>query len=95
MTKSSSNPSSPGADRPKTGEKIGEPKADLGERDHVGYELETNLQQTETEPLPACPRCKVALRLVGIERTEKPRHDLHTLECPRCGQFEVVIVRRQ
>ncbi len=46
-----------------------------------------------TEPLPPCPGCKVPYRLVGIEGTEKPHHDLYTFECPGCGHLEVRTVR--
>ena len=49
----------------------------------------------ENEPLPPCPRCKVAYRLVGIEPTEKPHHDLYTFECPTCGHLETREIRLQ
>jgi len=49
----------------------------------------------ETEPLPPCPRCKVSYRLVGIEGTERPHHDLYTYECSGCGHIETRTVRVQ
>ena len=44
--------------------------------------------------LEPCRRCRVAYRLVGIERTDKPQ-DLYTFECQGCGQIEVRVVRMQ
>ena len=49
----------------------------------------------ETKPLPPCPRCGAKYRLVGIEGTEKPYHDLYTFECPNCGHLEARNVRVQ
>lgn len=51
--------------------------------------------ETETPPLPRCPRCNAAYRLVGIEGTNKPHHDLYTFECPGCGHLETRTVRVQ
>jgi hypothetical protein len=49
----------------------------------------------ENKPLPPCLRCKVAYRLVGIEGTDKPQHDLYTFECPGCGNLETRKIRVQ
>jgi hypothetical protein len=42
-----------------------------------------------------CRRCKIRYRLVGIEGTDKPHHDLYTFECPRCGHITTLTVRIQ
>jgi hypothetical protein len=47
------------------------------------------------EALPPCPRCNLPYRLVGIEQSDKPYHDLYTFECPGCGHVEVRTVRVQ
>jgi hypothetical protein len=49
----------------------------------------------ETEPLPPCAPCKLPFRLLGVESTEKPHHELYTFECPGCGRLETRIVRGQ
>jgi hypothetical protein len=51
--------------------------------------------EAETRTLPPCRECKVEYRLVGIEGTDKPHHDLYTFECPRCGRIETRLVRVQ
>ena len=51
--------------------------------------------ETETPPLEPCRRCRIAYRLVGIEGTDKPHHDLYTFECPSCRHIEVMLVRMQ
>jgi hypothetical protein len=48
---------------------------------------------SETPPLAPCLRCAVTYRLVGIEETDTPRHDLYTFECPCCGHLETRTVR--
>jgi hypothetical protein len=45
--------------------------------------------ESEIPRLSPCLRCRVAYRLVGIEGTDKPDHDLYTFECPDCGHLEV------
>jgi len=45
-------------------------------------------REWETEALPPCKQCNVAYRLVGIEATDSPHHDLYTYECPSCGHIE-------
>lgn len=49
----------------------------------------------EIQLLPPCLRCGVKYRLVGIEGTEKPHHDLYTFECPNCGHLVTEKVRVQ
>ena len=39
------------------------------------------------EPLMLCPRCKVEMRLFGME-AESPTRDLFTFECHTCGGIE-------
>ena len=51
--------------------------------------------QSETPSLAPCLRCAVTYRLVGIEATEHPHHDLYTFECPVCGHLETRTVRVQ
>ena len=41
------------------------------------------------EPLLLCPKCRVEMRLFGIE-PESPVRDLYTFECPKC---EGLVVR--
>jgi predicted RNA-binding Zn-ribbon protein involved in translation (DUF1610 family) len=50
-------------------------------------------RQRTIEAEELCPRCKAQLRLVGVERAEKLRHDLYTFECPECGHLETRTVR--
>jgi hypothetical protein len=38
--------------------------------------------------LLTCPKCKLELRLLGIE-TESTSRDLYTFECSKCGSLEV------
>jgi uncharacterized protein YbaR (Trm112 family) len=38
--------------------------------------------------LIVCPKCKLELRLVGVE-AESATRDLYTFECERCGLIEV------
>jgi hypothetical protein len=47
-------------------------------------------RQTETpvKSLLTCPKCKIELRLFGIE-TESPTRELYTFECEKCGALEV------
>jgi hypothetical protein len=48
-----------------------------------------------TEPeqsLLTCPKCKLELRLFGIE-TESAKRELYTFECTKCGGLEVRGVR--
>ena len=40
------------------------------------------------EPLLLCPRCKLEMRLLGIEPDESD-YDLFTFECTKCGRIEV------
>jgi hypothetical protein len=40
---------------------------------------------------PPCSKCATNTHLVGIE-SDKPGYDLHTFECPECGQFETSVV---
>ena len=42
--------------------------------------------------LLTCPKCKLEMRLFGIE-TENARRDLYTFECMKCGALEVRGVR--
>jgi hypothetical protein len=44
------------------------------------------------KPLLLCPRCKLEMRLLGIE-AEKAGRDLYTFECDNCGQIEIRTVR--
>ncbi len=59
------------------------------------------VDEPDTEPeltTPAigpCLRCHVAYRLIGIEGTDRPHHDLYTFECPNCGHIETRVVRIQ
>jgi hypothetical protein len=39
---------------------------------------------------PDCAECGAATLLVGIE-AERPGYDLHTFQCPDCGNFEVAV----
>ena len=52
---------------------------------------ETNL---EDHGHPKCEKCEGrTMRLVGLEpHGTNPRASLHTFECDRCGQGEVVVV---
>ncbi|MGB7831093.1 MAG: hypothetical protein WBL84_02685, partial [Xanthobacteraceae bacterium] len=38
--------------------------------------------------LIVCPKCKLEMRLVGVE-AESATRDLYTFECERCGLIEV------
>ncbi|HTC05024.1 MAG TPA: hypothetical protein VK749_16585 [Xanthobacteraceae bacterium] len=38
--------------------------------------------------LLTCPKCKLELRLLGVE-TESASRDLYTFECSKCGGLEV------
>ena len=40
------------------------------------------------EPLLLCPKCKIEMRLFGIEAESQTR-DIFTFECPTCGGLEV------
>ena len=44
--------------------------------------------------LLTCPKCKLELRLLGVE-TESASRDLYTFECSECGKLEArsVLVR--
>ena len=37
--------------------------------------------------LLTCPKCKLEMRLLGIE-TESATRELYTFECPKCGALE-------
>ena len=39
------------------------------------------------EPLILCPRCRIEMRLFGIEAENESR-DLYTFECIKCGRIE-------
>jgi len=39
---------------------------------------------------PLCSACGTRTHLVGIE-AEKPGFDLHTFECPACGDFQTSV----
>ena len=44
-----------------------------------------------TEPVKSlltCPKCKLEMRLLGIE-TESATRELYTFECTKCGALEV------
>ena len=44
-----------------------------------------------TEPVKSlltCPKCRLELRLFGIE-TESAKRELYTFECEKCGALEV------
>ena len=47
------------------------------------------------EPPPPCERCRAEYRLVGIEGTDRPHHDLYTFECSGCGDIQTTFVRIQ
>ncbi len=38
--------------------------------------------------LLTCPKCKLELRLIGVE-SETANRDLYTFECTKCGRLEV------
>jgi hypothetical protein len=40
------------------------------------------------QPLVACPKCNLEMRLFGIE-AESDVRDLYTFECGSCGALEV------
>jgi hypothetical protein len=44
--------------------------------------------KTRVESLLTCPKCKLELRLFGIE-PESPSRELYTFECEKCGALEV------
>jgi Zn-finger nucleic acid-binding protein len=40
------------------------------------------------KPLLSCPKCRIEMRLFGIE-PENEFRDLYTFECPKCRGLEV------
>jgi hypothetical protein len=44
------------------------------------------------KPLLTCPKCKIELRLFGIE-SESASRDIYTFECTKCGALEIRGVR--
>jgi hypothetical protein len=46
----------------------------------------------DPQPLILCPRCKLEMRLLGIEPYNSER-ELFTFECTECGQLEVRMAR--
>jgi hypothetical protein len=42
----------------------------------------------QVKSLLTCPKCKLELRLLGIE-SESIDRDLYTFECTKCGALEV------
>jgi hypothetical protein len=46
------------------------------------------MAQTSVKSLLTCQKCKLELRLFGIE-TETAERDLYTFECMKCGGLEV------
>jgi len=45
-------------------------------------------RQIPVKSLLECPKCKLELRLFGIE-SESVERDLYTFECTKCGGLEV------
>ena len=45
-------------------------------------------EPSSVRPLIVCPKCKVEMRLLGIE-PEHDTRDLLTFQCDRCGTLEV------
>ena len=43
--------------------------------------------------LPPCSKCGGPMWLARIEPTDKPDHDLRTLECPQCEHSETLVVK--
>ena len=39
---------------------------------------------------PTCPKCGTNMRLFGIE-PERPGHELHSFECPKCKHIQTAI----
>ena len=39
---------------------------------------------------PSCFECGAATLLVGIE-PDRPGYEVHTFQCPKCGNFETAI----
>jgi hypothetical protein len=50
------------------------------------------LTLVRAESLIVCPKCKLEMRLLGIE-SESPKRDLYTFECERCQRLEVRGIR--
>jgi hypothetical protein len=46
----------------------------------------------DPQPLILCPRCKLEMRLLGIEVYDSG-YDLFSFECTQCGRLEVRTVR--
>ena len=44
--------------------------------------------KAKIEPLLLCPKCKIEMRLFGVEPESEIR-DLFTFECPQCGGLDV------
>jgi hypothetical protein len=45
-------------------------------------------QKKPVKSLLTCPKCKLELRLLGVE-TESASRELYTFECSKCGGLEV------
>jgi hypothetical protein len=45
-------------------------------------------QKAVVKSLLTCPKCKIELRLFGIE-CESVTRDLYTFDCTKCGKIEV------